>query len=99
MRRSIQFCTLLAALGGTAWALWLYRTPPEPCPSELVMPLLEAADLDGDGRVVQAEYAQLAPPELPFELYDQDGDGALDNRELGVLLLCADPLWLQRMPY
>lgn len=90
---------LALALGLSLAGLGLLLKRASPCEIERVRPLLTAMDLDGDGRVSALEFERLAPPEMPLALYDADHDQRLDARELAVLLMVVDPLWLQRLPY
>lgn len=54
-------------------------------------PTLNRLDLDGDGRVNQAEYDRVAFSARPFAQVDTDADGALSVTELSDLFYGQDP--------
>ncbi len=87
------------AAGLACCALWWAFSRREALPAKLVAPIMAAADQDGDGRLSPQEYEVVAPPATPLVYYDWDGNGALDLRELGVMLRATDPTWLVRLPY
>ena len=55
-------------------------------------PTYARMDLDGDGRVVEAEYVRLALAGPAFERVDLDRDGLLSTEELDRLVFLQDPL-------
>jgi hypothetical protein len=61
----------------------------------VTMAIIERVDLDDDGSVSKAEYAQLAFPDEPMDPWDADHDEALDAAEIEQAFLRADPTWIQ----
>ena len=84
----------IASLVVSAWACWLVWAPPAPRHPALVIPLMEALDPDGDGRLDRREFHARALPDAPFALYDLDDSGYIEPNELEALLLQIDPVWL-----
>ena len=90
--------SLVAALLLVIPALVMVFRPLAPEGTARVAPLMLAMDDDGNGLLSPTEYASRAPPELPFETYDLDRSGQIDERELAVMILGVDPTWLVRIP-
>ena len=59
------------------------------------MAIVARVDLDHDGRVSRDEYAKLAFPDEPMDLWDKNHDGVLDAAEVEDAFLHADPTRLQ----
>jgi hypothetical protein len=96
--RAVILASLVAATLLVVPAVIMVFRPLAPEGTARVAPLMLAMDDDGDGLLSPLEYAGRAPPELPFEIYDLDRSGQLDERELAVMILAVDPAWLVRMP-
>jgi len=80
---------ILAAGGvGMAHALWGTQAPLQPSTLDLVHRL----DVDGDGAISRGEYDRVSDGQLSFATVDLDGDGALQPRELEVLVTHISPL-------
>ncbi len=96
--RVVILVSLVAASLLVVPAVFMVFHPRAPEGTARVAPLMLAMDDDGDGLLSPLEYASRAPLELPFEIYDTDRSGQLDERELGVMILAVDPTWLVRIP-
>jgi len=86
-----RLLVLIAATSTLAAAALLLR----PHPPEYALSagdLLERLDRDGDGAVSAPEYAAASDGALPFSAADADASGALDARELELLLAFTSPL-------
>jgi hypothetical protein len=90
--------SLVAAVLLVVPAVIMVFRPLAPEGTARVAPLMLAMDDDGDGLLSPLEYASRAAPELPFETYDLDRSGQIDERELAVMILAVDPGWLVRIP-
>ncbi|MFH1468669.1 MAG: hypothetical protein ABIO70_30040 [Pseudomonadota bacterium] len=97
-RSQAMWAGILGALLLSAAAVARALLPPHPPGMARAQVLIHAADGDGDGTLSAAEYAAVAGPDLPFDLVDLDGSGALDAREVVELLVAVDPLCLIRLP-
>lgn len=76
---------------GVAWSVLAGCGGAEPDPAPF-LPILDALDADGDGRVTEAEYAARAYAAPDFGTVDADEDGAIDPQELLYLVGSQDPL-------
>lgn len=85
-----QSLLLVVAVGLFGGAVW--RVVREPDGSQEAKDFIALVDRDGDGRIGPAEYARVSTDELPMEVLDMDGSGALDAWEVEAVIAYISPL-------